>query len=425
MMPVPQERTRMIKRIFLVILMLSLMLSGCVQPTPNLTQSPSTPRPTDTEQPLPAETEQTLTSEMDEPSPEETAAPVPAVIEPSPLYKTNIFEDGGGWAIPFDHSAVYNTSDFGVHWVEVSPPDLKSINEFGPIYSEFLDGEHGWICQTTGEAASNLFITADKGSTWTQASFDYFPCGQLSFANEAEGGMLSDLGVAAGSQYVSVSMTDDGGLTWQQTFTHEPASLDDRGLPSSGIKNEFVLLNSNIALVGGSVPISGSLYLYRTQTGGDSWSQAGCSGLPDADESELTVVDLDRVGVPDVIVSVRSYPFDVESINTNFCLTTDAGATWEYLSTLPDIEFSDFGSLSTGLAYGNGKLYLTQDGAKSWQEIDPGLDTSETAVLLNVVNDDLVYLTTTLDPVTLDQNLLYKSENAGIDWEIVPVSIDD
>jgi hypothetical protein len=122
---------------------------------------------------------------------------------------------------------------------------------------------------------------------------------------------------------------------------------------------------------------------------------------------------------------VRSYSFDGESINTNFCLTTDAGATWKYLSSLPDIEFSDFGSLTTGLAYGNGKFYLTQDGAKSWQEIDPGLDSTETAVWLNVVNDDLVYLTTTLDPVTLEQNLLYKSENAGIDWEIVPASIDE
>lgn len=408
------------KRIFLVILMLSFMLSGCVQPILTPTQSP-----TDTEQPLPDETEQTAASKTEQSSPEETVVSVPVVLEPSPLYKTSIFEDGGGWAIPFDHSAVYNTTDFGVHWAEVSPSDLKSSNEFGPMYSEFLDGEHGWICQTTGEASSNLFTTSDKGSTWTQASFDYFPCGQLSFANEAEGGMLSDLGVAAGSQYVSVSITNDGGQTWQQTFTHEPASLDDRGLPSSGIKSDFVLLNNNIALVGGSVPISGSLYLYRTQTKGDSWSQAGCSGLPDADEFELTVVDLDRVGVPDVIVSVRSYPFDGEPINTNFCLTTDAGATWKYLSSLPDIEFSDFGSLTTGLAYGNGKFYLTQDGAKSWQEIDPGLDSTETAVWLNVVNDDLVYLTTTLDPVTLEQNLLYKSENAGIDWEIVPASIDE
>lgn len=413
------------KRIFLVILMLSLMLSGCVQPTQTQTQSQSTPSPTDTEPPVPVETEQTAASETEQPSPAETAAPVPAVIEPSPLYKTTIFEDGGGWAIPFDHSAVYNTSDFGVHWAEVSPADLKSINESSPIFSEFLDGNHGWLCQTTGEASSKLFTTSDKGKTWSSAIFDYFPCGQLSFANELEGGILSDLGVAAGSQYVSVSLTEDGGQTWLQVFTHEPASLDDHGLPSSGIKNDFIILNSNIALVGGSVPVSGSLYLYRSLTGGDSWSQVTFDGLPGADESELTVIDIDRVGVPDVIVTVRSYPFDGQSVDTNFCLSTDAGATWNYLSSLSDIEFSDFGSLSTGLAYGNGKFYLTQDGAASWQEIDPGLDSTETPVSLNVVNDNLFYLTTTLDPITLEKNLLYKSENAGHDWEVVPISVHE
>jgi len=136
-------------------------------------------------------------------------------------------------------------------------------------------------------------------------------------------------------------------------------------------------------------------------------------------------VDLDRVGEPDVIASVRSYSFDGESINTNFCLTTDAGATWKYLSTLSDIEFSDFGSLTTGLAYGNSKFYRTEDGGESWQEIDPGIPAAEIPVSLNVVNDDLFYLTTTLDPITLDQNMLYKSENGGLDWEVVPVSIID
>lgn len=397
------------KRILALMLTLSLMLSGCVFPT-QITPDPTlTPALIKTEQPE-------LT---------ETAASVPAVIKPSPLYKTTIFKDGGGWAIPFDHSTVYNTSDFGVHWAEVSPVDLKSINESGPIFSEFLDSEHGWLCQTTGESSSKLFTSTDKGTTWSSASFDYFPCGQLSFVNESEGGMLSDLGVAAGSQYVSVSITDDGGQTWQQTFTHEPASIDDHGLPSSGIKSDFVLLNSSIALVGGSVPISSSLYLYRTQTGADSWSQVTCNGIPGADESELTVVDLDRVGEPDVIASVRSYSFDGESINTNFCLTTDAGATWKYLSTLSDIEFSDFGSLTTGLAYGNSKFYRTEDGGESWQEIDPGIPAAEIPVSLNVVNDDLFYLTTTLDPITLDQNMLYKSENGGLDWEVVPVSIID
>lgn len=412
------------KRILILLLAISLILSGCLYPTKTQTQSPSTP--------LPAEADEPTSNDMEEPRPTETEELVlteteqalPVVIEPSLLYKTTIFEDGRGWATTFNQSTIYSTDDFGAHWAEVTPADLQSINGIGPVYVYFLDAESGWICQTTGESSSILFSTSSKGSSWSQSNLD-FACGQISFANESEGGILSDLGVGAGSHYVSIYRTEDAGQTWIQTFTHEPASLDDHGLPSSGIKSHFTLLDNNIVLVGGSAPIIDSLYLYRSDNAGSSWSQVSWEGVPGAEESELSIADIVRISSSEAVIAVRSYPYSGESITTSYCLSTDAGLSWQYLSSLNDIEFSDFGSLSTGLAYGNGKFYITKDGAKSWQEIDPGLASTETPVSLNVVNDDLVYLTTTLDPVTLEQNMLYKSEKAGLDWEVVPVSIHE
>lgn len=411
-------------RILILLVAISLILSGCLYPTKTQTPSPSTPLPAEANEPTPNDIEEPAPTETEELVQTETVQALPVVIVPSPLYKTSIFEDGRGWATTFDQSSIYSTDDYGTNWTEVTPSGLQSINGIGPVYVYFLDSTSGWLCQTTAETTSTLFSTIDKGSTWSQSNIN-FACGQLSFANQSDGSILSDLGVGAGSHYVAVYDTEDSGQTWSQTFTHEPASLDDHGLPSSGIKSHFTVLDNNIILVGGSAPFPGSLYLYRSDDDGASWSQVSCEGIPGAEESELSIADIVHIDSTGLVIAVRSYPYGGGAIATNYCSSTDSGLTWNYLSTLSDIEFSDFGNLSTGLAYGNGKFYLTQDGTASWQVIDPGLDSTETPVSLNVVNDDLFYLTTTLDPITLEKNLLYKSENAGHDWEVVPVSVHE
>ena len=375
---------------FSLFLIFSLLLAGCVQMPVT-----ETPAPSVTVQP-----------------PTETA------VYYSPLFKTYMFDEGSGWAINLEQSEIYNTINYGEHWINVTPEGLDSPDGAGSMYLAVLDGSFGWVCQPKIESPSVLYTTDDGGRSWKNINLD-FSCGNMAFISENEGMIVSDLGVGAGSHYVSIYTTEDAGATWTEVFKHDPSSVDDHGLPSSGIKSSFSFIDKNIALIGGSRPMPGSLYLFRSDDGGFSWSQVECEGLPDSENSELDPMDIIRINNKDVIVPIRAY-LENGQMGTHFCSSNDAGASFKYLSTLENIEFSDFGSLNTGLAYGEGRMLQTLDGGLTWQDVSAVLPSGLTPVSLSMVNEDFGYLTTTISPDTLLQNRIFMTDNNGSDWQAIP-----
>ncbi len=376
-----------------VLILIMIVLAGCIQ-TP---------------------LSETQTSSMSDKLPTNT----PMYL--TPLYRTYMFVGGGGWAANLDQTEIYYTRNFGEYWLNVTPKELNSSDYVGSVSLAFANSNLGWVCQTKIDSQAVLYATNDSGQTWESYNLD-FPCGNMAFVNAQEGMIVSDLGVGAGSQYVSIYTTSDGGVTWTQVFTHDPASVENHGLPASGIKSSFSLLDKDTALIGGSRPMTGSLYLFRTADGGASWNQLTCDGLPDAENSELDPVDIIRINSANVIVPVNTYLENGQGV-THYCVSTDAGASFSYLSTLENIEFTDFGSLSNGLAYGNGKMMQTSDGGITWQDVSTGLPIAVVPVSLSMMNENVGFLTATTSPDNLLQNRIYLTANNGKDWQSVPGNI--
>lgn len=385
------------KRLIFTLIVGLMVLTGCIRPSPAIT---NTPEPT---------------------LPPVVALPTSTPTRLSPLFKLNMFPGGTGWASNLDQTRFYTTRNFGEHWLTVTPPGLPSQGSGWGSFTSFPSSDIGWICQTKTESSSSLYATTNSGLNWQTYDLN-FPCGQISFLNANEGYILSDQGVGAGSQYVSIYHTADGGQNWELRFEHNPADPEDHGLPTGGIKSHFGFLSSNIGLVGGSVPVSGAVYVYRTVDGGTSWMQSECKGLP-LDENQQTSVDnIIRINATTAILPVRSYLANGNSV-TYFCSTTDAAENWEYVGMLENIEFLDFGTLLTGVAFGEGRMYQTSDGGASWTETTSGLPVAVTPVALDMINDLVGFLTATITPDTLTDNRIYMTGNNGTDWQSMPANI--
>ena len=386
----------MTKRLILSLFAVLLLLTSCVRTSPTLTGTP----------------EPTLSTDI---SPTSTPTHI------SPLYKLHIFVGGHGWASNVDQTIFYNTRNFGEHWLTVTPAGLSSPGSGWGTTAAFANGDIGWICRSETESSAILYSTGDGGRNWQTFNLD-FPCGQMSVLNANEGYILSDQGVGAGSQYVSLYHTADGGQNWDMRFEHDPANPDDHGLPTGGIKNYFGFLSSDIGLVAGYEPVPGLVYLFRTIDGGTSWKQSECKNLPIDENQETAVEKIIRINATTAILPIRSYLANGNSI-TYFCSTTDAAESWQYAGMLENVEFFDFGSLLTGVAYGQGKMFQTQDGGKTWAETTAGLPPAVTPVSLDMINDLVGFLTATITPETLTDNRIYMTGNNGKDWQPMPANI--
>lgn len=375
----------------------TLLLSGCLRASP---VPPGTPEPT---------------------LPTSSSSPTSTPMYLNPLVRVNIFPGGHGWASNLDQTRFYNTRNFGEHWLTVTPANLSSQDSGWGTTTSFPNGDIAWLCQSENESAAKLYSTTNGGRDWQIHNLS-FSCGQVSFLNSKEGYILSDEGVAAGSQYISLYHTADGGQSWDLRFSHDPADPDDHGLPTGGMKSYFVFLNSNIGLVGGSVPVAGAVYLYRTINGGTSWNTSECQGLPLDLNQETSVDKIIQIDATSAVLPIRSYSANGNSV-TYFCSTSDGAETWKFVGLLENVEFLDFGTLRSGVAYGQSKMFQTEDGGATWIETTAGLPPAVSPLAVDMMTDYVGFLTATVSPETLDNNRLYMTGNNGKDWQSMPGNI--
>ena len=367
-------------------------------------------------------------------NPDATQAPVEASKVPThtprylgPIYQTKIFLGGHGWANNVDKTAFYHTANFGEHWVTATPPDLaKQMHDYPLISSFFTSGNTGYILLSRPEDKSLLYRTGDGGETWTTTELD-FPGGQMYFISSTEGYMLSSLGVAAGSEYVAINKTTDGGKTWQTVFSHEPGQVSDN-LPSSGSKNGFTFLDANVGFITGSEPVVEDLYLYRTADGGQNWEKKSCENLPVFGEADMWMPSPVRRINPNVAyVAIEALIAERDTTVTHWCRTEDSGESWQYVSSLDQIEFSDFGSPTFGIAYGNGKMLRTIDGGVTWEDYTHITCPGMVPVSIQAVSDILAYMVCSSnapgDLEALNQNRLFISMSNARLWNTVEAAI--
>ena len=392
-----------------VLIALTLILSAC-----NISVTSFPPAPAAPGQPTEPPTEIRPTPVPDTPAPPAIDAPQ---VESPALVEIQFLNELDGWGVT--ETQIVRTNDGGITWYNVTPQDVA---ETGSTVETFiLDNQYAWVQKPDFNNFPNnglLYHTTDGGLNWTISSTP-FSGGDLSFIDVNNGWMLADLGVGAGSNAVAVFQTKDGGATWTQAYTNDP-NLPDAGdsLPLGGIKSDLIPLNMQTAWVSGVTYASGSVYLFRTDDGGHTWSQVTLE-LPAGAENYELGIDRDQMqffSAKDGFLVVR---MSGEANQTAVYTTNDAGNTWTLTSTLiPNAGASEFLSAEEAIIYNGEQFYVTHDAAQTWSTVSPNVVFGDSFASMDFVNLNTGWVIT-LDPS--NHRSLNRTNDGGATWSpVVP-----
>ena len=390
----------MVLRLSLIVC--ALLLASC---NISVTSFPASPEP-----PVEAveNTEIPPTPYPDTPAPPAIDA---QVVDTPAFVDIQFMNELDGWGVT--ETYIVRTNDGGITWYNVTPPDLEEIGS--TVHTFILDKDHAWVQKPDFNNFPNnglLYHTADGGLTWSISSTP-FSGGDLSFIDANNGWMLADLGVGAGSNAVAVFQTTDGGSTWAQTYSNDPNNPEaSDSLPLGGIKSDLVPLNMQTAWVGGVVYSPGTVYLYRTDDNGQTWTQVSLE-LPEGAENFELGIDRDQmrfVSATDGFLIVR---MSGDSTQTAVYVTRDGGETWTLTPTLiPEAGQSDFLSAEEVILYNGEQFYVTRDAARTWATVTPDIVFGDSFALMDFVNPNNGWIVSVAD----DQHSLYRTHDGGATW---------
>ena len=355
-----------------------LLLSACsgasAAPASVTTTSPTTisqvksttatvtePQPTQkagTRPPGPAN--ETPTTTPMTPTPASGKAPFPA------LQYVGMQDANDGWGLSQDE--VFYTTDGGQHWKDVTPTSgwlLQSITK-----GFFLNGATAWLIQPDRQDFSRgtLFHTNDGGRTWQSSQAPFGP-GPMQFLNDNDGWVMANRGAAAGSTAVDIYKTTDGGSSWDKVQSAGPQTKITPGtLPFGGDKSGMDFRDLKSGWIGGTQPISGHSYLYRTTDGGKTWESQDLA-IPAA-YSSSSVLDFAPkfFNSKDGILPVN---LETQTQDIDFYVTQDGGKTWQSTRVVQGGPAYDIASFKDIWVWSGKTLRFTHDSGETWTVITP------------------------------------------------------
>ena len=296
------------------------------------------------------------------------------------------------------------TVDGGLHWRDVSPPDLRegsSTPLYPPGYTDFyLDGDHAWQAAVYGSLTScndhvTTFATADGGKTWQQSATvalhlpanDQAGYPQLGFTSPRSGWLWvpiglqgSDMGKGPVITSAYLFATSDGGLTWRRLATIDPSRLPSLPTPSGNCPLSLGQVTFSSATAGWMTADCVNSRILTTSDGGVTWTLRSLN-LPCQCQVELPTFVDEKHGF------VQFYGNDPTATGPSVMSTSDGGATWRTLPVLPSggysmaLTFADADNLWdlvtppewTKMSGGKDSLYHSSDGGQSWKLVQDGL----------------------------------------------------
>ncbi|MBX3037180.1 MAG: hypothetical protein KF758_09740 [Anaerolineales bacterium] len=402
------------KKYYSFLFLLSLLIISCA-PTAT-TESIQTEESTQAPLATPTAQEavaspQALTTSESTPLPEVSSAPL---IDSPSIINIEMIDERNGWGVT--EKEIVRTDDGGVTWYNVTPPSLKETGY--SVFTSFLDENNAWI-----QIADNnnypfvgfLYRTRDGGLTWQEFETP-FSAGDIEFIDENNGWILADLGVGAGSMAVSVFQTNNGGETWERVYTNDP-NLEGSGdtLPLGGIKVLLVPLDMQTAWIGGVVYANGTVYLFRTDDGGETWTNVENIELPQGSQnSQITVEKIHFVSATQGILVLR-----VTSTNQRTLIfsTNDGGVTWQAFSqNIPEAGLLEIPSANEIVFYSSDQFYITEDAGVTFNIINSETSFGNTVTDISFVNSKNGWLITTS---TTNRRTLYRTEDGGQTWNVL------
>jgi len=408
------------KRCLPILLSIGMMLLATLacSVTVNTDSSPenNTGAPQSTSTKIPASPTQPLASTSTQPSaPTQTSAPSPAAptVEAPQLTSIHFLDDSHGWGVTSQY--ILRTEDGGATWYNVTPAGVTDFG-YGPI-SYFYDATHGWVAipnPSDPMQAGQLYRTTDGGANWTESTFPTGDGGRFCFVDLTNGFYMADLGAGAGSNWVAIYATSDGGATWEQRFSHQPGTAEGVGdLPAGGIKSGMTFRDTAHGWVTGTVYTDNFLYLYDSADGGKTWNHQPGPVPTDFGTVFVTTSPPAFFGENGIMPAVLS------SNVTNLVIYTsaDGGATWTPapapVANAGRGEWVDFVSPTDGFAWATGRFAVTHDGAHSWDTVTPSVAFGDNFSSMDFVNTSTGWV------LTMDANShtsFYKTTDGGNNW---------
>lgn len=270
-----------------------------------------------------------------------------------------------GWTISRNLNqgalVISKTVDGGKFWVErrldLHPGEIYQIQSAS---INLINSQYLWISLKlhTGSSFSmgKLFVSEDGGNTWSERTL---PIGEEAYFLDQVHGWIA--GGAAGDQ---LFYTRDGGITWQEA--NIPAELGEVwqfGRPEFINRFEGWL---PVVLAGEPVPY---LAIYKTRDGGVNWFNQGKGVINPvfsnvvllAHEFSFESQDADISSTLSAVNALPEGTVDIDFINP--------ATGWAVVQTGECIMKETVPDLSTTLCIQTWRLFATQDGGKSWTEL--------------------------------------------------------
>ena len=187
------------------------------------------------------------------------------------LLSLHMIDTMTGWAL--SEHAVLRTTDGGIHWKNVSPPNTTLTHN---SIAEFCTASMVWVAIPQAQATSTqIFHTTDGGTTWQQTTIQAAFPRQFTFIDSQHGWLLAGWRQTGGAaEAVSVFRTTDGGKSWPKVADALFADTTPPGhLPYGGQKSGIRFLDASTGWVTGTVVVPSIPWLYITHDGGSSWYQ--------------------------------------------------------------------------------------------------------------------------------------------------------
>ncbi len=409
------------KHLFLLFCVLSVFLFSSCNIFQKTTEVPSAAPPTAITLATEPSAETATAISTLTPTPTNVVAPVPEAI-PLPIFRIHMFADGTGWGYNLDQTLFFHTSDGGLNWQNITPENVDFSSLPGAVFSFFLDGNTAWL-SLPGIETSRILHTVYGGSTW--ASFDLeTAAGSLHFLDAQNGFLLSRLGVAAGSEYVALYATTDGGATWEVRFAHEPGGMPN-SLPSGGNKTGFTFLDLNIGWIAGTEPVDDYVYLFRSTNNGVLWEPVSLFSPVPSDGNMYTAYPPVFIDELNGFLTLYQYAPSGETA-TLIYVTGDGGVTWGYLAQLPASTGQDFVDTTYAWVWSETQLLRSTEGVPSWKDISSGLPSSAWVLSVDFVDRDRGWMVSAGNPEgDFDQNFLFSTVDGGKTWQLLNAHLSD
>ncbi len=339
-----------------------------------------------------------------------------------------------GWAIGTaetePNSHILHTTDGGLTWKDVTPPEALDTNGNKEAITYFADDNNVWVSYSIVQSTlyNNratpvvVWVSHDGGKNWSASqpldvspAAEFFQPGMLAFADIQHGWLLVHVGVGMSHDYFFLFSTINGGLTWNKVI--DPTTMDS---PQVCCKADMWFTNSTHGwLAGNTHGVVPGIFFYQTTDAGQSWSLVNLpapSAYPDLFTTQDFVCGTYEIQFADPsrgFVGVECF----SQVNTNnlgwLYVTKDGGGTWVPENVPQPQGLFHFISPGQGW-YVADKVYQTTDGGLHWT---PVATVTWTGVP-DFVDSNNGWLVASKDNALA---LVYSSD-AGVSWaSIIPV----